>query len=566
LVLLAGFAGAACVGEIGALPSRDDGYGGAHGLPGYGPATPSTPAEAAMQAANPTLFDQAAKYFPEKLSTAAPKRMSRLTRLQLDVTAKTLFPSLATTSVVSALPRDPLITNYEYAENLTFNAANFTPYTEWVRSIAANARANPAAILDCAAEQNSAACLSDRARTLANRAFRGVAPPETLDRFATFFTQSVNEVGLADATADLLDVIMTSPNYVFREEMRTDAAGALLPAARLQQLTYVLADSPPEAVGFSYSAPESYLGTPDVLARTADQVLATPAGRDKMLRFFSSWLEVREADEFTIDAQAFPEFTPEVARAAVEETRAFLARQLGQATPKLRDVTEAVQAVVSDPTAFLYGLPPGSGPAPVNLDPSQRFGLFTLPAVIASHSGPTTTRLVKRGVFFTRKVMCLPLGQPPPDVNRTIPDATNATERQKIEAMTAGNSRCMGCHAFINPFGFMQENYDPIGRWRMTDQGLPIDATLSVDFLDEGPFTASTPVEALKGFTRSIRFKQCFTRQLFRFYMGRDEQPGDDPVLRQMFFEFADKDSQDLFQLLRTLAGSPAFSLRSEAP
>ncbi len=36
-----------------------------------------------------------------------------------------------------------------------------------------------------------------------------------------------------------------------------------------------------------------------------------------------------------------------------------------------------------------------------------------------------------------------------------------------------------------------------------------------------------------------MRFKQCFVRQLFRFYMGRDETPGDDPVLRQMFFGFA---------------------------
>jgi hypothetical protein len=77
--------------------------------------------------------------------------------------------------------------------------------------------------------------------------------------------------------------------------------------------------------------------------------------------------------------------------------------------------------------------------------------------------------------------------------------------------------------------------------------------------------SASTPVEALKGFTRSLRFKQCFARQLFRFYMGRDEVAGDDPVLRQMFFEFANEDSQDLFHMLRTLAGSPAFSLRSEA-
>jgi hypothetical protein len=506
-----------------------------------------------MQQANPTLFDRAAGYFPGKDASSAPKRVFRLTRQQLDATARVLFPSYVSASVPSAMPRDPLVTNYEYAENLSFNAANFTPYVEWVKGLTDRVRTNPGAAL-----------VGNDARALANRAFRGVAPADTLDRFAAFYAQAVKDVGAANAAADLVDVILTSPNFVFREEMRTDGAGTLQPAGRLQQLTYSLADAPPEAVGFSYTAPESYVGTPDALARSVDQVLATPAGRDKLLRFFSSWLEVREADEFTIDAQAFPEFTPEVARAAVEETRTFLARQLGSGTPKLRDVTESVQSVISDQIAFLYGMPRGSGSAPANLDASQRFGLFTLPAVIASHSVPTTTRLVKRGVFFTRKVMCLPLGSPPPDVNRTVPDTPNTTERQRIESLTA-NDRCLGCHGYINPFGFMQENYDPIGRWRTRDQGLPIDASFSVKFLDEGPFSASTPVEALKGFTRSLRFKQCFTRQLFRFYMGRDETAGDDPVLRQMFFEFANEDSQDLFHMLRTLAGSPAFSLRSEA-
>jgi hypothetical protein len=201
----------------------------------------------------------------------------------------------------------------------------------------------------------------------------------------------------------------------------------------------------------------------------------------------------------------------------------------------------------------------------IDLDPSQRLGLFTQPGVLASHSGPTTTRLVKRGVFFTRKVMCMPLGAPPPDVDTTIPPTAGATERQRIETVTAPQ-RCAGCHAFINPFGFMLENFDAIGRWRTTDEGTPIDANITVTFLDEGKLTASSPVDALRGFTRSFRFQQCFARQLFRFYTGRDEAVGDDPVLRQMFFDFANNDKQEIVGMLHTLASSSAFSGRSEAP
>src|SRR4029079_6063078 len=106
----------------------------------------------------------------------------------------------------------------------------------------------------------------------------------------------------------------------------------------------------------------------------------------------------------------------------------------------------------------------------IDLDPARRLGIFTQPAVLASHSGPTTSRLVKRGVFFTRKVMCMTLGAPPPDVDTTIPQTPGTTERQHVETVTA-KGRCAACHAFINPFGFMLENYDAIGRFRTTDQG-----------------------------------------------------------------------------------------------
>jgi hypothetical protein len=138
------------------------------------------------------------------------------------------------------------------------------------------------------------------------------------------------------------------------------------------------------------------------------------------------------------------------------------------------------------------------------------------------------------------------------------------TERQKVEGATAG-SVCQGCHAYINPFGFMQENYDAIGRWRTTDQGQPIDASMSVDFLDEGKLATNSPVEALRTLTSSYHFQQCFARQLFRFYMGRDEGMGDDPVLRQMFFGFANQ-GQDIVTLLHSMAGAPTFSQRTENP
>ena len=522
------------------------------------------PDDEEMRGQDPDLFAIASRYFPSEEAVAARTRIFRLTRKQLDLTSASLFPQYSAAPLSSALPQDPLQTNYEYAENLAFSGANFTPYNQWVEKLTTTVRDAPGSVIDCAQSNNSPACLEDKARAFLVRAFRGTASQETLDKYTQFFLASVPEVGLPTATADLVDVTLSAPGFLYRDEVLTDDTGVLRPAQQLQQLSYALADAPPEALGFTSASPELHVGSPEALSEAVDAVLASELGRQKLQRFFTAWLEVKESDTFTIEPSVFPEFTPQVAAAAVEDTRRFLEHHLSQATPKLGDITQSTRSFVSRAMAPLYGLPTNTNPdAPVELDRSKRLGLFTQPAVLASHSGPTTTRLVKRGVFFTRKVMCLPLGGVPSGIDTSVPEGEVMTERQKIETVTSQAS-CAGCHDYINPFGFMQENYDAIGRWRETDEGLPVDPGISVKFLDEGPFATSSPVEAIGTFTRSLRFKQCFVRQLFRFYMGRDETPADDPLLRKMFFTFAKDD--ELVGLLQLLATAPHFTARGETP
>jgi hypothetical protein len=555
-----------CEGNI--LGSSDPSQGPL-GIPGPGDSRSNDPTNGTggptddeLRAKDPVLFDVALKYFPTEVAAPGKKRLSRLTRQQLDLTTQSLLPQHFAKSALEALPRDPLQTNYEYADNLSFSAANFTPLTGWVQELTAKVKAAPSTVVACAAETDTA-CLEGAAKDFVRRAFRGVVDDAALARFSSFFTASVAKVGLAQATADLVDVTLTSPSYVFRDEVHTTADGRLLPAQLLQNLSYMLADAPPEAVGLTAPATDAFSDS-DVSEAVA-QVLATPAARAKLLRFFSAWLEVKEPQDFDLSPSVYPEFTPAVAAAVVDDTRRFLAQQLGSALPTLRDLTETNEALVSAPSAFLYGLDSAPAAGKLMLDPAQRLGIFSQPAVIASHSGPTTTRLVKRGVFFTRKVMCLPLGSPPAGVNTTIPAELTGSERQRVESVTA-EARCTGCHAYINPFGFMQENYDAMGRFRTTDAGQPIDASISVDFLDEGPLAVNSPVDALRGFTRSLRFQQCFTRQLFRFYSGRDETPADDPLLRQLFFEFAQNQAQNITLMLNHLVAAPSNSRRVEAP
>ncbi len=553
----------ACQGTISDPGASSDEPGGLMTPTPPGPTGPSPgPSDEELRDKDPELFEVALKYFPGQSAAPGKKRLSRLTRTQLDLTTQSLLPEAFANgpSASATLPRDPLQTNYEYADNLGFSAASFTPLTSFVEQLAQSVKAKPASVLDCADTEGQAACVTQATRAFVSRAFRGAASEETLARYATFTSDNAAQVGVAQAAADLVELTLASPGYVFREEVATSADGRLLPAQLLQNLAYTLTDSPPEALGLSAKAALSE----SEVALSVQEILEKPAARAKLLRFFMAWLEVREPAELDISKTVFPELTDEVAAAIVDDTRAFLSAQLEGAAPLLGSVTEANELLVSSASAFLYGVDQAPTGQRVALNPAQRLGIFSQPAVLASHSGPTTTRLVKRGVFFTRKVMCLPLGTPPAGFDTTVPENMAGSERQIIESVTA-EPRCAACHAFINPFGFMQESYDAIGRYRERDGEVPVDPSISVSFLDEGPLTASTSVDALRGFTRSLRFQQCFTRQLFRFYTGRDETTDDDPLLRQLFFDFV-TNQRDIVRLLRGLASAPIYSSRKEAP
>jgi hypothetical protein len=502
--------------------------------------------DAELSAANPQLYDVADRYFPGDTLTAAPKRLFRLTRTQLDATTQTLLPGVATVSAVDALPADPLIINYEYADNLDFSTANFEPYRQWVEQIANTVRANPTSVIDCAATDT--ACLQSQAQGFVARAFRNVPSPEQIQSFVDFFLQSLTTVSLADATADLVDVTLTSPHYVFRDEVLTGATGALLPAQLLQHVTYTLADAHPASVGIPSDTAGAAVGTPEALQSTVAQVLASGAARDKLTRFITTWLEIQRPEEFQTQ-----DLSTEEAVAMVQDANSFLMQQLSAERPVLTNITQTLRA---------------------GLDATQRLGIFTEPAFIVSHSGPAATRPIHRGVFFVRKVMCQELGMPPAGVNTELPDDPNATERQRIEAATQPGT-CAACHQLINPYGFMLQNYDHVGQWRTQDEdGRPIDAsiTLSLSALDAAgvpadvSIAANSAVEAIRGMAQSFQFQQCFARQMFRYYLGRRELPTDDPTLRQMFFQFADRNAQDIVGMLTTLAGSRTFSDRLEAP
>jgi Protein of unknown function (DUF1588)/Protein of unknown function (DUF1592)/Protein of unknown function (DUF1585) len=518
---------------------------------------PAATVDQQYQESDPALYATARRYFPGNTNTVPAKRIFRLTRDQIDTTLASLLPKYVSQSVKSVMPRDALQTNYEYADLLSFNAANIGGFSNWVAEIAARVRENPEGVINCTASGNSIECLTPAARAFVVKAFRGDIGDEKILAFTSFFVAANKNFGLNQAAGDLVEVVLNSPYFLFRKELDVSKSNRLDPAQLLQAVTYTIADSPPEALDLQSQEAGQYLRSGTEAGKTISAIMTTKAAREKIVRFFTAWLEIKAPGEFTISPKVFPDFDPKLEAAFRDETDQFLRTQLYRPSPSLKDITQAKQSMISAALAPIYGTPvPADGRTRLtDLNPAQRLGVFSQPAVLASHSGPTDTRSIKRGVFWVRKVMCMEMEPPPQDLHAKLYDMEGVTERQRIEQSTSGPA-CAGCHKVINPFAFFQENYDALGRWRNRDHGVPIDSSTLINFLDEEPVKTVGPVEALKLLTSSMAFKQCFVRQLFRFYMGRSEEPADDPLLRRMFFEFAYKDNQDVIKAVQTLTSS----------
>jgi hypothetical protein len=139
---------------------------------------------------------------------------------------------------------------------------------------------------------------------------------------------------------------------------------------------------------------------------------------------------------------------------------------------------------VNQALASIYKLDGVTGTAlrRVALDPTERAGLLTQSGLLAVTAYVTRTSAVKRGYFWDDKLLCSP--PPPPPANAPVLDSSlpaSATMRQMLEQHRA-NPACSACHLLFDPLGLTLEHFDPIGQFRATEDGLPIDTSAVITF------------------------------------------------------------------------------------
>lgn len=197
---------------------------------------------------------------------------------------------------------------------------------------------------------------------------------------------------------------------------------------------------------------------------------------------------------------------------------------------------------------------------PIRLE--NRAGILTHPAWLVSFSHNAATDPVLRGKWVREKLLGGFVRDVPITVDAKVPEDAHRTLRERF-AVTEESS-CRMCHEKMNPLGYAFENYDDFGRFR-TEEALeypenildtileksresnsvwknfkvPVYKTKSVnsrghlvgtgdDSLDG---EVADAVDLVNRLAKSDRVRQVFIRNVFRYFMGRNETLSDSTTL-----------------------------------
>jgi hypothetical protein len=363
-----------------------------------------------------------------------------------------------------------------------------------------------------------------------------------------------------------LQAALTSPRFLFRIEDTVgsveDGSVALDDWSLATRLAFLIWSSAPDEPLLERAA-AGELRDPAVLREEAMRMLGDARADALVTNFATQWLELRALEEATPDPDRFPEFDAALAASMRRETEAFVLDNFRRRRP-LRELLVADHTFLDERLARHYevrsGEVFGDEVRRVELDDDTRGGLLTHASVLTITSNPTRTSPVRRGKWVLDNIVGSPPPPPPPAVDalpEPDPDDPAASLRERFERHRT-QADCAVCHARMDAFGFVLENYDAIGRFRVADPaGGLIDAKVE---LPDGTFL--TEARDLRGLlARDHAFVRTVLRKLFVFGVGRPTA-GIDEVLIEARARALGPDAT-LADLVLELVALDAFRRRS---
>jgi len=415
-----------------------------------------------------------------------------------------------------------------------------------------------------ASEEES--CATQILSSFARRAYRRPVTDVDLQRPLKFYREARTGGDFEAGIERGLRALLISPEFLFRLEqdpanIAPNTAYRLTDLELASRLSFFLWSSIPddELLGLAI---EGKLKDPAVLEKQVRRMLGDARSETLVNNFADQWLYLRNLQSIIPDAREFPDFDDNLRQAMRRETELFFGSILHEDRNVL-DLLSANYTFVNERLAKHYGIQNvyDSFFRRVTFDTNAtRGGLLGQGSILTVTSYADRTSPVIRGKWILTNIVGLPPPPPPPNVpplNASASAAKAPTMRERMAAHRV-NQPCAGCHRLMDPVGFSLENYDAVGRWRTTDQDVPIDASGN---LPDGSQFAGVAGLRQALLSRPELFVTTLTEKLLTYGLGRGLEFYDAAAVRKIVRDASTNDYR-FSSLISGIVNSTPFQMR----
>ncbi len=370
-------------------------------------------------------------------------------------------------------------------------------------------------------------------------------------RYVALFELGSGNGDMASGVELVVEAALLSPLFLHKFYLGEPTASGsgttpLTPFEVAGRLSYLLAGSTPDDA-LLQAASNGELLTGESVEAQARRLLAKPDFTQVAQHFHSQWLGLDE-----LDGLVSVELPKALLDSMRHETESFIGHVF-QGTRRLPDLLQLPTSYLDQRLALHYGVsPPAQDWLPVELDPTRSFGVLTKGSTLVRFNNPT-----QRGNFVRERLLCESVPPPPPSVVTTIVIAPGQTRREAWAEHEA-DPACAACHQLLDPIGFGFENFDELGRFRSTDNGLAVDASGMIAPSGE-QFVG--PEELASLLSQRPGVGTCLTQTWLGYALQRATSEGDDCTVKAADTAFAAA-NLDVAELLVALVKSLRFRTR----
>jgi Protein of unknown function (DUF1592)/Protein of unknown function (DUF1588)/Protein of unknown function (DUF1595)/Protein of unknown function (DUF1587) len=444
-------------------------------------------------------------------------------------------------------------------------------YEEAAFDLAEQALADPtlkAALVPCTPTATvDSSCARAALEALGLRTWRRPLSDDELDVLVALADSAATTLGDFDqGLSYAVAALLQSPNFLYRAEL--GEADPDDPAARRYsdyemagRLSFFLWNTTPDDELLAAAAAGEL--TDDAgLATQVERLLADARSDAGVRSFFTEYLRLYELPDVSKDPTVYVHWSSDLPDAAAEETLLGVDALVFEDQGPLQDLLITQRAFVDRRLAAIYDVaaPERDGHGEVWLpDAGGRRGLLGQVSFLAAQAHSVSTSVTNRGIFVREVLLCQPLPDPPADANTAIPAVSDdaLTMRDRI-AVHLEDPTCASCHNFTDPIGLGFENFDGVGRFRLSENGATIDPSGELDgvaFADAWGLSQAVADHQ--------SFPNCFTQTVYKYATGQLLDDGQDALLdwHEEGFGYS---LYRVLPLLRDIALSPGFRTAGE--